>query len=72
MKPDKKIKIIVNGLEEVVSENSSLADLITLFKEEDVHLIVELNGRYIYSEDYSAQKVKEGDCLEFIHPNIGG
>ena len=72
MKPDKKIKIIVNGLGEVVSENSSLADLITLFKEEDVHLIVELNGRFIYSEDYSSQKVKEGDCLEFIHPNIGG
>lgn len=72
MKPDKKIKIIVNGLEEMVSENSSLADLITFFNEEDVHLIAELNGRFIYSEDYPSQKVKEGDCLEFIHPNIGG
>jgi len=72
LKPDKKIKIIVNGLEEVVSENSSLADLITLFNEEDIHLIVELNGRFIYSEHYSHQKVKESDCLEFIHPNIGG
>jgi len=56
----------------MVSENSSLADLITFFNEEDVHLIAELNGRFIYSEDYPSQKVKEGDCLEFIHPNIGG
>ena len=72
MKPEKNIKIIVNGLGEVVPANSSLADLITLFNEEDVHLIVELNGRFIYSEDYSYQKVKEDDCLEFIHPNIGG
>ena len=72
MKPDKKIKIIVNGLEEVVPERSSINDLITLFDEEDVHLIVELNGRFIYSEDYTHQRVKEGDSLEFIHPNIGG
>ena len=72
MKPDKKIKIIVNGLEEVVPERSSITDLITFFNEEDVHLIVELNGRFIYSEDYTHQRVKEGDCLEFIHPNIGG
>ena len=72
MKPDKKIKIIVNGLGELVPERSILSDLITLFNEEDVHLIVELNGRFIYSEDYNRQRVKEGDCLEFIHPNIGG
>lgn len=72
MKPDKKIKIILNGLGEVVPQNSSLADLITLFNEEDVHLIVELNGRFIYPKNYTHQKVKEGDCLEFIHPNIGG
>lgn len=72
MKPDKRIKILVNGLGEMVPINSSLNDLITLFNEDDVHLIVELNGRFIYSEDYTHQRVKEGDCLEFIHPNIGG
>jgi thiamine biosynthesis protein ThiS len=72
LKPDKKIEIVVNGLVEAVPEGSNLTDLIALFNEDDVHLIVELNGRFIYPEDYNHQRVKEGDGLEFIHPNIGG
>jgi len=72
LKPDKKIEIIVNGLGELVPKGSCITDLITLFNEEDVHLIVELNGRFIYSQHYTHQRIKEGDCLEFIHPNIGG
>lgn len=72
MNPPQKIKIFVNGLGEEVPPSSSITDLITLFNEEDVHLIVELNGRFIYAADYTRQRVKAGDCLEFIHPNIGG
>jgi thiamine biosynthesis protein ThiS len=72
LNPDKKINIVVNGLGEIVPKNSNINDLIALFDEEDVHLIVELNGRFIHSKDYPRHRVAEGDCLEFIHPNIGG
>lgn len=72
MAPGQKISIIVNGLGEEVPERSSISDLIDFFDEGDVHLLVELNGRFIYSRDYNRERVKAGDCLEFIHPNIGG
>ena len=69
---EKKIQIVVNGLKEEVVENSTLSQLILHFKEEDVHLIVEHNGQFIYPQDYSKIVVSNGDRIEFINPNFGG
>jgi thiamine biosynthesis protein ThiS len=69
---DKKIQIIVNGLEERVLENSTVSNLIELFKEEDTHLIVEYNGQFLYPRHYGTTLVEDGDMIEFINPNFGG
>jgi len=68
----KKIEIMMNGFKETVPLNATISDLIRLFEEDDVHLIVELNGQFIYSNDYSTTPVTAGDRIEFINPNFGG
>ncbi|MBW1862908.1 MAG: sulfur carrier protein ThiS [Deltaproteobacteria bacterium] len=69
---NKRIEIIVNGLQEKVPENSTMSHLIHLFEEDDVHLIVEYNGHFLFRQRYSTTKVAEGDRIEFIHPGFGG
>jgi thiamine biosynthesis protein ThiS len=66
------IEIIVNGHPEVVPAASTLQSLILLFKEYDVDLIVERNGRFVYSQKYAETVIQEKDIIEFINPNIGG
>lgn len=66
------IEIIVNGMKEMVPEGSTIKDLIELYKEEDLHLIVERNGSFVYPRDYSNIRVAHGDRIEFINPSFGG
>lgn len=67
-----KIEIVVNDLREMVPENISISDLISHFKEDDLHLVVELNGRFVYPQEYPVTFVSEGDIIEFINPDFGG
>ena len=69
---NKKIEIIVNGLQEKVPENTAISHLIDLFEEGDVHLIVEHNGHFLFPQQYAITKVAEGDRVEFVNPNFGG
>ena len=66
------IQIEVNGFQEDVPENATISRLITLIKEEDVHLVVELNGRFVYPQQYEATRVSQADSVEFINPDFGG
>jgi len=68
----KEIRIIVNGLEERVPENATISFLVTYFREDDIHLMVEHNGRFVYPKQYESTVVAEGDWVEFINPNFGG
>jgi thiamine biosynthesis protein ThiS len=67
-----KIKIVVNGFQEEVPPGSSIEFLIKHLNELDPHLIAELNGRFVYPNQYSTSTVKENDRVEFINPNLGG
>jgi len=67
-----KINIIVNGLNEEVPDDSTIATLIKLFNELDENLIVEHNGNYIFKDEYDKIPITENDTLEFINPVIGG
>ena len=69
---DNTIQIIVNGMTEMVPDNSRIVDLIDRFGEKDPHLIVEHNGRFVFAQEYSTCTVSAGDRLEFINPNFGG
>lgn len=67
-----EIEIILNGFVEKVSLRSTISQLIGDRGDGDVHLIVELNGKFVYPKDYSETVVEDGDRVELIHPNFGG
>ncbi len=66
------MEIIVNGQKETVPGFSTLSFLIHHFKEYDIDLIVEHNGRFVYPRKYTEITVREGDRIEFVNPNFGG
>ncbi len=68
----KKIKIIVNGFQEEVPKDSSIAFLIKHFNESDHSLLVEVNGRFVHPSHYFTTIVNKNDKVEFINMNIGG
>ncbi len=65
-------KIMVNGLEEVVNGQTTVARLVELHGDGDAHLIVERNGRFVYPREYADIKVEPGDEFELVHPDFGG
>jgi thiamine biosynthesis protein ThiS len=66
------IEITVNDRSEQVPVHSSIEDLIRRFGENDPHLIVELNGRFVYPREYASTTLTDNDRLELINPNFGG
>ncbi len=67
-----EIEIELNGFSERIPAGCSLAQLIQSHGDGDVHLIVEVNGRFVYPRDYSGKILSDGDRIEFINPNFGG
>ena len=72
MAKDRLIEIILNDMPQRVPADCSLEALIRSLEETDPDLIVELNGRFVYSRNYATTIVSAGDRLEFINPNFGG
>ncbi|MBW1787937.1 MAG: sulfur carrier protein ThiS [Deltaproteobacteria bacterium] len=66
------IQVVINGETEKVPGALSITGLIRHYKEDDGHLIVEHNGRFVYPRNYETTPVEDGDVLEFINPNFGG
>ncbi len=69
---EKTFKIMVNGLEEVVDGQTTVALLVELHGDGDAHLIVEKNGRFVYPREYADTEVEPGDEFELVHPDFGG
>lgn len=67
-----QIEIVLNGLKERVPEGTTIGDLIEMSGEEDKHLVVERNNRFIHPRTYHATPLSEGDRIEFINPDFGG
>ncbi len=66
------IHITLNGFEEAVVSEATIASLIRDFNEQDSDLIVEHNGCFVYPAEYGKRVLQDGDRLEFINPNFGG
>ena len=64
--------VIINGFKESIPEKTSIAEVIHSRQEFEIHMIVELNHRFIHQKDYETTYLSEGDLLEFIHPAFGG
>lgn len=69
---NEEIEILLNGFREKVPKGITISSLILKFKEDDVHLIVEHNGRFVYPQKYVTTRISEGDRIEFLNPNFGG
>ena len=66
------MRIIVDGFPEQAPEGLTLDRLIEDRGEDTVHLIAEVNHRYVHRRDYPATVLTEGDQIEIIHPAFGG
>lgn len=66
------MRIILEGLAEEIEAGTTLAQLIESRQEDTVHLIAEINRRFIHRRDYETTVLKEGDQVELIHPVFGG
>jgi thiamine biosynthesis protein ThiS len=64
--------ITLNGFQEELPEKSTVSSVIRNNQEFEIHMIVELNHRFIHQKDYEATCLMEGDVLELIHPAFGG
>jgi thiamine biosynthesis protein ThiS len=66
------MRTIFEGLPEEIPSGWSLAQLIEAKGEDTVHLLAEVNHRYVHRKDYPATLLAEGDRVELIHPAFGG
>ncbi len=67
-----EIEIILNGMKERVTQDTTIADLIRRVGEKDKHLVVERNNRFVHTDTYSSTTLNDGDRVEFINPDFGG
>jgi thiamine biosynthesis protein ThiS len=67
------LRFIFNGFpEDFVGCELTVQDLLDRSEEDDPAVIVEINGRFVYRNDFKTLTIKEGDRVEFIHPSFGG
>jgi thiamine biosynthesis protein ThiS len=67
-----KIEILVNGLQEQVSADTTVAVLVSSHGEEGGDLIVERNHRFVFPQEYETTFFEAGDQIELIHADFGG
>jgi sulfur carrier protein len=66
------MQVTINGFTESVPDGASLSEVIESSREYEVHMIVELNHRFIHHKELARIRLQEGDRLELIHPAFGG
>ncbi len=67
------MKIILNGFsEQFERESLTIQELLDAAQEDDPAVIVEVNGRFVYRQDFSTTPLNDGDTVELIHPSFGG
>lgn len=67
------MKIVFNGFEEEFEGcNMTVQNLLDHTQEDDPAVIVEINGRFVHRKEFKDRVIKDGDCVEFIHPSFGG
>jgi thiamine biosynthesis protein ThiS len=66
------MNITINGEQQSVADQVTVAALIQHLELNPDHLVVELNQRIIMSEEHPQTYVVEGDCLELVQFVGGG
>jgi thiamine biosynthesis protein ThiS len=67
------LKFVFNGFpEEIAGCSITVQDLLDRTQEKDPAVIVEINGRFVFRQDFKTRTIVEGDRVEFINPSFGG
>jgi len=66
------VKIRIDDQPVEVPDGATVADVLEDLGEAVGHLLVELNGVYVYPEDHGRRRLHPGDRLEIIYPAFGG
>jgi sulfur carrier protein len=66
-------KITVNGKQQELENSTTLAKLIALNNITQPDMVsVQLNGEFVYKEDYEPTELKDGDEVDFLYFMGGG
>jgi sulfur carrier protein len=66
-------RITVNGKQQELTNSLSLKNLITLNNITQPDMVsVQLNGEFVYKEDYETIELKDGDEVDFLYFMGGG
>ena len=66
------MKIVLNGREEDVASNATLADLVASTGLAGRRVAIEVNREIVPRSDYSARLLAAGDRVEVVHAIGGG
>ena len=66
------VKIRIDDQPVEAPDDATVARMLDIRGEAVGHVLVELNGVYVYPEEYAVRKLRPGDRLEFIYPAFGG
>ncbi|GHT72415.1 thiamine biosynthesis protein ThiS [Bacteroidia bacterium] len=65
--------IKINGETQKVAENLTVAELLVQNNVSQPDMVsVQLNGEFVYKENYETTKVKDGDEIDFLYFMGGG
>jgi len=60
------MNIIINGTTQQLDPAKHLSDVVTSFCKQPKHVITELNGAIVLSDQWGQTSLKDGDSLEIV------
>ena len=60
------MNIIINGKSQQLTSTKNLSDLVGTFCKQSKHVITELNGTIVPSEQWVKTNLQDGDTLELV------
>ena len=67
------MKVFINGLDTEVPADTTVSALLRIIDEPQASdMIIEINHRFIPTQDYEVTYLQDGDSTEVIHLAMGG
>jgi len=60
------MNITINGTHQQLSSEKNLTDIVASFCKQSRHVITELNGTIIHSDQWPQTRLQDGDTLELV------
>jgi thiamine biosynthesis protein ThiS len=60
------MNIIINGKSQQLTSKKNLSDIVDTFCKQSKHVITELNGTIVPSDQWAQTNLQDGDALELV------